>query len=167
MQDMVEHVAILEQLASHGDRCTEFGVRIPDGTSSTMALLRGTRHSLISYDIQWCDCREPEDLARRSGKHFQFIRQSSLEAVIAPTDLLMIDSLHTYEQLRDELARHHDKVDRYIVMHDTTLFGLHGEDGKAPGLQAAIGEFLHAQPEWQFLLYRPECCGLTVLERQL
>jgi hypothetical protein len=54
---------------------------------------------------------------------FETIQYDSAKVDIEPTDLLFIDSKHTNKHLRAELSRHKDKVRKYIIFHDTTLFG--------------------------------------------
>lgn len=80
------------------------------------------------------------------------------------TDLLMIDSLHTYAHAAAEMAMHHHRVRRYIVLHDTETFGQRGEDGGL-GLWPAVEEFLAVHPEWRIRNRFYHDNGLTVLER--
>ena len=78
---------------------------------------------------------------------------------------MFIDTLHDYEQLREELRLHAGKARRYVVLHDTTTFGERGETPGHRGLWPAVEEFLAlgAVPP-----QRPPRCennhGLTVLE---
>jgi hypothetical protein len=166
MQDMVEHSAYLAELASGCEVVVEFGVRAPDDTSSTMSLLRGAKRRLVSYDIEHCGVDAVVRLARELGKEFEFKRANSLEVWIEGCELLMIDSLHTYKQLKEELLRHHNRVAKYIVMHDTELFGYVGEDERHPGLQLAVAEFMVAYPSWILHSHTRKGCGLTVLEKK-
>jgi hypothetical protein len=48
---------------------------------------------------------------------------------IEETDLLFIDSLHTYKRMTFELETFAPKVKPYIVAYDTTLYSSRGEDG--------------------------------------
>ena len=84
---------------------------------------------------------------------------------IDETDLLFIDTLHNYAQLRSELAKHSGQVRRYIVLHDTETFGFKDELGLGPGLQQAIDEFLAANNSWRLRNKYTNNNGLTVLER--
>ncbi len=160
--DMHFHLPYLTDIAI-GQRVVEFGVRT--GVSTT-ALLHGRPLWLQSYDIERCaGIDELEQSARSGGYDWTFHEESSLWADIPECDVLLIDSLHTYQQLRLELARHACAVGELIVMHDTSTYGQVSEDGSAPGLQAAIDEFLACHREWALARYEPECNGLTTLRR--
>lgn len=90
---------------------------------------------------------------------------------IEPTDLLFIDTLHVYDQLKKELDRHAACVRQFIIMHDTTTFGEIGEpiDGSpnARGLWPAIEEFLESHCDWQLRERFTNNNGLTVLSRSV
>jgi hypothetical protein len=45
---------------------------------------------------------------------------------IEPTDLLLIDTLHVYEQLQAELRRHAGQVRKYVVLPGTGTHGFQG-----------------------------------------
>src|SRR5690606_17982962 len=85
-------------------------------------------------------------------------------AAIDETDLLFIDTQHTYQRMAMELATFGPRVKRYIVAHDTKLHGEKGEDG-GPGLLPALREFMAAHPEWSVIYHTNEQYGLTVLSR--
>ena len=63
-------------------------------------------------------------LAGRTDFHFTVGDTKAID--IEETDLLFIDTLHTYDQLAAELARHGMKARRWIVLHDTTTFATNG-----------------------------------------
>lgn len=160
---MNEHCPVLRRLAAQCQHVTEFGVR---GGVSTVALLAGIAEAggvLRSYDNNPC-----KGVAERIGAlapgHFQFIVGSSLEVTIEPTDLLMIDTVHTGNHLFRELTRHQEKVGRWIVMHDTVEYGWHGDDG-GEGLYSALGRFLLEFPWWRVQEHHTNLHGLTVLVR--
>ena len=95
-----------------------------------------------------------------------YIKANVLDIEISETDLLFIDTLHTYSQLAKELALHSSKVKKYIVLHDTYTFGLSGEDPRdKKGLLTAVIEFLINSPNWKFKMFKTNNNGLTVLER--
>jgi hypothetical protein len=78
--------------------------------------------------------------------------------------MLFIDTRHTRDQLVAELARHAGKVSRWIVLHDTQIFGEKGEDG-GPGLLVGLREFMTAHPEWSVIYHTQANNGLTVISR--
>lgn len=120
--------AHIETLYNYGKMCrhiTEMGVR---SVSSTWAFLYSNPQKLISYDIvKHPNVLEVEDIAKRNGLNFTFIESDVLKVEIEETDLLFIDTLHTYNQLISELELHSDKAQKYIILHDTTTFGTKDE----------------------------------------
>ena len=152
--DISLHLPALRKLAEACQHVTEFGVR---SGCSTIALLVGCK-AVHSYDI--IDCRAVVECP-----YWQFIQASSLAVEIEPTDLLFVDSAHTYSQLSQELKLHAGHVRKWIALHDTETYGHNGDDGSAPGLLAAVAEFLEQNPEWKQLSHEPACNGFTVLER--
>jgi cephalosporin hydroxylase len=169
--DIVDHIPRMNELAQECNHITECGVRF--GTSSAAWL-----HSsavLRSYDIEISpEARAMFDAAKAAGRNAILMQKSSIEIdEPEPTDLLFLDTDHTYGLLRRELALWHLHVRKYIVLHDTTTYAyvdqntLYGpmmpEDKQ--GLWPAVEEFLAEHPEW-FVKERYEHCnGLTVLAR--
>jgi len=167
--DIHEHLDVLRELSAKCEHVTEFGLRTG---MSTIALLAGQPKTLISWDINPLSVvsQHVANLVMVAGKtSFQPRVGSTLDVTIEPTDLLFIDTLHTYKQLRDELWRHAhpetSKVKRYLVFHDTSTFGFEGEDGTQPGLRGAIRWFQkNAFPLWRLAEDRQNNNGLVVLE---
>lgn len=161
--DMVEHMPTLKTYACEASTIVEFGV---DDCTSTWALLAGLPEQLTSYDpIRKPEVDEVVRVTAQSGVRFHFVQGSSLNAVFKTSDLLFIDSLHTYEQLRAELQLHAANVAKYIILHDTTLFADKDETYSGRGLWPAIEEFLAGHPEWRIKERYTNCHGLTVLQR--
>lgn len=158
--DIAEHLATLHGLAKECSHVTELGTHIGH---STTAFLAARPAVLVCYDL----VRQPavDVLARASqGTYFQFWQKDSLQASIDPTDLLFIDTLHDYDQLRAELLRHAGQVRRYIVLHDTATFGVEGETPGHRGLWPAVQEFC-SLGVWRVKDQWHNNNGLTVLER--
>jgi hypothetical protein len=167
--DIVEHLELLSRLSSLCDHVTEFGVRTGN---STVALLYGRPRAVVSYDILPCiNGQEIAAAAEEAGIEFAFRQESSLSAEIEPTDLLFIDTLHTFTQLTGELRNHAGKVRRFIAFHDTTTFGDQDEQPVPPGTNEAVGlwpaisRFLKSSPAWELKFYATNNNGLTVLNR--
>lgn len=152
--DINEHLPTLRRYADECDHVTEFGVR---GCVSLHAFLASKASKVVAYDIA--------DVAVPACDKLTFINADVLTVEICLTELLFIDTLHTYAQLSAELARHSPQVLDYIVMHDTTMFGDAGEDG-GRGLNVAISEFLAENPEWSECYRSHANNGLTILERK-
>lgn len=168
--DINEHMPTLLDYAERCPRVTEFGVG-----RSTWAFLHARPKRMRSYDVRSADdqthntdvtMRYAMQVARDAGVDFVFESVSSLEVTIDETDLLFIDTLHTFEQLRAELARHAPATRRYVVMHDTTAFADQGENWAPPGLWQAVEEYLREHPEWRLLARLTNNNGLTILKRE-
>jgi hypothetical protein len=161
--DINQNLHILYDLAKECETVIEMGVRT--GVSTRAFLNTGV--SLISFDIVKND--EVEilfRLAKSKGKNAQYVIDDVLKIEIQETDLLFIDTLHTYEQLSQELKLHGNKAQKYLAFHDTHTFGLSGEVGNdRRGLLPAIMEFLSKNPHWKVKTHRMNNNGMTVLER--
>lgn len=179
------HLPTLRKYATHCERVTEFGVQ--SGLSTT-AFLSAWPHFLTSYDIVFdmrlLDLLGVGEFRAAYSTDFTWIFEptvwrynlaSSLKVEIAQTDLLFIDTVHTYLQLRDELHLHNAKVKKWIILHDTESFGDFSEGWQnieqpsieqKQGLKFAIREFLDTHLDWQIKEHSPINNGLTVLERR-
>ncbi len=161
--DIGEHLGTLARLAAECGHVTELGTR---GGLSTTALLYAWPETLITYDLDYQhDLGHLEQAAREMGVEFEAVHADVLAVEIEKTDLLFIDTLHTYDQLRQELALHADKVRKYLVFHDTTTYGFRGEADGTVGLWPAITEFLSDHSEWELAEKHEHNNGLTVLQR--
>ena len=163
--DINEHLPMLYFLAQQCDHVTEFGVRTGASTLAFLHGLQGRPATLRSYDIN--DQYGVQDsLTRWTRVEWTFSICSTLSITrIEPTDLLFIDTLHNYDQVRQELALHGDQAKRWIAFHDTETFGTVGDDG-GRGINQAITEWLEAKPEWRIVYRTHRNNGLTVIERQ-
>lgn len=162
--DINEHVSILKELCDRVESVTEFGVRTG---VSTRALLMSSAKKIRSYDL-YIDQPTAElfDLVK-DKKDARYEIGNSLTIDIEPTDLLFIDTDHTYEQVKRELHRHSAKVNKYICFHDTHSYGIHVNDPhNNPGILPAILEFMEEHPEWKVDYFTTKNNGFTVLKRE-
>lgn len=158
--DVNEHLPLLRSLAEQCRHVTEFGTR---RGNSTVAFLAAQPEQLICYDLGHLPAARK--LSRLRGRtNLRLIDANVLEVEIEGTDLLFIDSRHTFEQLSAELRLHGDKARRFIVLHDTTKYGVIGEDGSL-GLWPAVRWFLSRGAEWSIREIRTNNNGLVVLRR--
>jgi len=163
---IVEHLPTLKRLASECDYVVEMGIGM---IVSTWALLAGKPKSLISYDIHHPNIHgrtldDVEKASAESGIIFKFIQKDTSKIEIDECDFLFIDSLHTYDHLKEELKLHPSKVKKYIAFHDTVTFGKIGENG-GEGLTKAIEEFMEENTEWKVKETFVNNNGLLVIER--
>jgi hypothetical protein len=163
--DINEHLPMLYFLAQQCDHVTEFGVRTGASTLAFLHGLQGRPATLRSYDIN-DQFGVQELLTRWTRVEWTFSICSTLSiSRIEPTDLLFVDTLHNYDQVRQELALHGEAARRWIVFHDTETFGVTGDDG-GRGINQAIDEWLQAKPEWRIVYRTHRNNGLTVIEHQ-
>ena len=151
--DNNEHCPKLYELAKECKHITEFGVMFG---RSTVSFLAARPDILISYDIKKQEIvNQIENLANEERVCFVFKLADSRTINIEETDLLYIDTEHSYEQLKVELNRHGNRARKYIILHDTASF---------PDMWPAVEEFLE-QGVFQIKEVFVNNNGLTVLER--
>jgi len=164
--DINEHLPTLKKYADECEHITEMGVR---WVVSTYALLMGKPKKLISYDINGIQWESIAEMVKNDTK-FEFKVANTLDLEIEETDLLFIDTLHNYNQLKGELEIHSNKARKYIIFHDTTSFEWIGEsyNGKVDeiGLWPAIEEFLESNPNWELHERYTNNNGLTILKKK-
>jgi hypothetical protein len=85
-------------------------------------------------------------------------------AEIDETDMLFVDQWHTADQVMTGLPRLAAKVSRWIVMHDTQVYGEKGVEGQ-PGLLVGLRQFMRQHPEWSVIYHSTVNNGLSVLSR--
>jgi len=160
-RDIREHCPTLVDYAKQCRHVTEMGTR---WGASTLAFLYAQPEHLVCYD--WKKHANVNRIAKLAGNtNFTFHESSTLEVEIEPTDLLFLDTLHTYTQLKAELNLHSDKAKKYIIMHDTVKFGKKGQREGERGLEPAWTEFLKTSDCWELHEHYTNNNGLTILSR--
>lgn len=166
--DINEHLPVLREYAEKCDTITEMGVRF---VVSTYAFAIANPKKIVSIDIIHPNdyterygvsssyrLKEIEDHCTDNNIIFQFIKGDTKSIEIEETDLLFIDTLHTYEQLKAELNLHSNKVKKYIILHDTFSC--------ARELIPALNEFLKDNNNWSIHKVYENNNGLTILEKK-
>lgn len=155
--DINQHIEIMHKYANECEHITEFGVRTG---VSTWAWLASKAKTVRCFDIQNVsnNLKFHYESAKETKKDFTFtcVDTAADKLDIEETDLLFIDTNHTYEQCSKELKIHGHKVRKYLVFHDTTL---------CPDLNKAIDEFLKDNLNWKVKEIFTNNNGLTVLEK--
>ncbi len=180
------HLPTLRKYAEQCNKVTELGVQ---GGVSTTAFLAAQPQVVHSYDIKFDLCLlnligagtvvgafSTDFTMVFNDTVWKYFLADSIKIEIGQTDLLFIDTLHTYIQLREELAMHHSKVNKWIILHDTESYGEHSEGWQdivnpsaeqVAGLNRAIKEFIDENyKQWKELEVFKINNGLTVLERR-
>ncbi len=155
--DINQHIETMHKYANECNHITEFGVRTG---VSTWAWLASRAQVIRCFDIQNVsnNLKFHYESAKETKKDFTFtcVDTAADKLDIEKTDLLFIDTNHTYEQCSKELKIHSHKVNKYLMFHDTTL---------CPELNKAIEEFLKDNLNWKVKEIFTNNNGLTVLEK--
>ena len=178
ISDINEHLETFKKYSEECDVVIEMGVR---GIISTWAFMIGKPKKMISIDITHPsefggNIEEVYRLAEENNIEYEFRLADTLTCNIEDCDLLFIDTWHDYLQLKKELHRHHDKVKKYIIFHDTVSFGFRNENpyknyneeqeyNLPKGLISAINEFCLANPNWYIHERFANNNGITILKR--
>lgn len=185
--DIFEHVSVLHDLSIQCTIVTEIGLRT---MNSTWGILQGLSenpsnncvYTGIDLDIPPADIfNRAKSLAERNNIKFNFVHANDMDIDIDPTELLFIDSMHTYCHLTYELEKFCGKVSKFIAMHDTDepwgfiddFQQYHGDKSEYPdsidktkaGLWQAVLDFLDRHPEWILQERRTNNHGFTILKR--
>jgi hypothetical protein len=183
--DIQEH---LKTLRLYGEKCnhiTECGVRmVVSSYAFAMALKGKTPNKFVQVDLQSNARIEAfKEECKAEGVFVIFYQQNDLECPLEQTDLLFLDTWHVYGHLKLELARWHPYVNKYIIIHDTTIDAEMGEsirmgadiaklssitklpvDEIKKGIWPAIEKFVQKNP-WRIRERFTNNNGLTVLEK--
>lgn len=179
---ITDHLPTLRYYAGRCSVAGEFGVK--RGASSS-ALLMGAS-VVYSWDIkETAEARHLETLAGQRWHYAIGDSRSIPKEHFPPMELLFIDSLHTYAQVRAELNRAMDHVSKYLIFHDTVTFGSVGaqeETGQQQwnysehhgqsvpmehlGIMPAILEFMSQRPQWRVLQHDANSHGLLILRNE-
>jgi len=177
--DINEHLETLYNLGKECSHITEMGVR---WVSSTWPLVYSNPKKIISYDIVTNpNIIEVINLCNEYSVDYSFQEKDVLQLEIEPTELLFIDTLHTYNQLIKELEIHSNKVSKYIVLHDTEFFGrvdevvyehasnfVKNNPITKQGLMTAVEDFLSTTlgQSWEIYKIYENNNGLTILKNK-
>jgi hypothetical protein len=164
-RDLDQHMPKLRELASQSERVTDISGR----KESFIAFAAAVPRTLVSHNLEWNDplAERAASLAKAAGSDVAADAMATDEVEsIVPTDLLFIDTKHTGAQFAKELAKWAANVSRFIVRHDTQVFGDRGEDN-AWGLLWTIRDFVESDDNPWFVAWHTETqYGLTVLGRR-
>ena len=167
--DINEHLPILKKYGEKCSHITEMGIR---KIVSTWAFVFSKPKNLICIDIKHPSYfgatekfNQLVDECILNNINFKFIQADTLKINIENTDLLFIDTLHNYEQIKIELLKHNKNVNKFIIFHDTVSFGTKNETGHGKGILLAINEFLDENKNWKIIEDLKNNNGLMVLEK--
>jgi hypothetical protein len=157
--DLNVHLPKLFDLAKECPRILEIATR----NQSTVAFLHAKPQNLASLNSAKGNDPVLDALESRAGESTLAIAKADCMAYEPEeVDLLFIDEGHTADRVYAQLDRFGTKTTRYIVLHDTVVFGESGENG-GPGILPAVRRWLKEHPEWSVIYHTREQHGLTVL----
>ena len=177
--DINEHLETIYNFSNECSHITEMGVR---WVSSTWPMLLSKPKKMISYDIvKHPQIEEVINLAKEYNIDYSFEIKDVLNIEIESTELLFIDTLHTYNQLINELTLHSSMVSKYIILHDTEHFGrldetiyshasdkIKSQQKTKQGLMTAVEDFLKTDSGqyWEIFQIYDNNNGLTILKNK-
>jgi hypothetical protein len=173
------HLRYLQNVAMVVDTVVELGVK--RGTSSSA--LCWCKKRLTSYDIKITP--QARKLQQLIGPRWDLREENTLHVRpedVPEHDVLFIDSLHTYNQVKGELETFAPKTKEAIIFHDTITFATKGADGESGtylpqpenradfdqdshGIRLAIDEFMIATARWVLFRHVPIGHGLLTLRK--
>lgn len=188
--DINEHIETLYEYTKECESVIELGVR---GIVSSWAFLKGLINNQKQHRrLLSCDLNRPSNiddlalLSKRSNVLFEFHEGNDLDLDLLDKrfDLLFIDTFHVYGQMKRELQKFAASINKYIIMHDTTVDAFNGEcirmgydveklsvETNIPreellmGIMPAIYEFLQQNHHWIIHEIKENNNGLLVLKR--
>lgn len=184
--DIYEHLPTLYEYGKLCNHITECGVRgVVSSYAFANALKDKPENKLVQIDLATNDnIINFQTECKDENVNVVFHQESDLTCPLEQTDLLFIDTWHVYGHLKRELNRWNSYVNKYIIMHDTTVDEWLGEtirigwspeeqseqtgipvDEITKGVWPAIDEFLKSHPEWVIKERYYNNNGLTILER--
>ena len=166
--DINEHLPTLKKYASECSHVTEMGVR---SIVSTYGLLAGRPDKMVSIDMTHPafaggDHKLLTSVIEEAGINYSFVLGDTRQIEIEETELLFIDTHHSYGQLQAELAKHGSMVSKYIILHDTQTYGFTDMGNlRGRGLMPAVYEYIELHSEWSIIEHFDNNNGLTVIAR--
>jgi len=165
VSDVFLHCPMIKELASRCQHVTELGL---NSLGICVSVMAGQPSTFIAYGKNKEKVDEiikeiPDDVGRT---HLKIRAGDSLKIQIEETEMLIIDTYHTYSQLNNELLKHAGNATKYIVIISSYAFALRGEDGSSPGVMDAVVEFVAKNDRWEIIYNERKNNGMLVLQRE-
>jgi hypothetical protein len=168
--DINQHLEILKKYSSECDSVCEFGIREIVSTWAVIDGLKpGTKYTGIDlYESN--NLKDVADYAKTKDIDFTFKEISTLSnELTVECDFLFIDTLHTYEQVSQELTKHGNSPSKYLGFHDVVTFAYRDEvptNNPITGLLPGIFKFMIDNPHWSIDYFAEYNNGLMILKRK-
>ena len=187
--DINEHLPTLCKYSKECETVIECGVR---GCVSSWSLVNGLlnnnkeKKKILLNDKVECDINELLNETKDLAIEINYEWKNNLELNLDHNyDMIFIDTWHIYGHLKRELSKFSPFINKYILMHDTTIDEIDGETIRCGwnaedqsketgysveeircGLGKAVSEFLEGNSDWELLEKFTNNNGLTVLKRK-
>lgn len=164
VSDVFMHCPTIREFSRRCESVTELGL---NSSGVCIAALAGQPPKYIGYGkdkkhVEVLAGKLPEDVGKT---HVRLRVGDSLKIQIQPTELLILDTYHSYTRLKQELLKHAGNVTRYLMIVNSYAFAVRGEDGASPGIMDAVAEFLKDHKRWSIVHNETKNNGLLVLQR--
>lgn len=156
----VEYHSVIKNLMEECDSFTEFGMC--QGPSIAAAMLTNPK-KVRGYDVtfKWFGPAKSffESYAKEHNIDFVAFETDTAKCkTIDETDMLHIDSKHTYKHATAELKRHAPQVRKYILLHDTT---------QRPEVYKAVQDYIkNVDNSWKIIKRSEVGVGYTIMKRE-
>lgn len=166
--DINEHLFTLYLLACECDTILELGMRT---ARSTNAFVMAKPKKIVSIDLELIPeaVSQIQLLANELKVDFTAIESDCLaidKKMIGLFDMVFFDTYHSQEQLESELLLYGQFAQKYIVIHDTIINGMMGEDN-TKGILPAIRNFIkQTKQHWELAMHYTNNNGLAVYKRK-
>tara|TARA_R110000765_G_scaffold288759_4_gene384972 strand:+ start:4330 stop:6237 length:1908 start_codon:yes stop_codon:yes gene_type:complete len=160
-RDLEQHMDFLKEISSKCSHVTEISKR----KESLVALAAGKPKKIVSYNTEGNHpiIEQVEKVLPEIQMKLSSLPSSEIET-IEKTDLLFIDTIHTYDEMMNELNKFAPMVKRFIVARGTQSNGEIGEDG-GRGILHALRLFMQENPKWSIIEHHEQQYGISVLAR--
>lgn len=174
-RDLDKHMPKLRELASGCNRILELSHRRESTVAFAAGLMEDTSAEklLMSFNPETSPViKFLADQDSNNGGNFGLMQQAVNPADVSLSesddtfDLLFINFKHTYSAVKKVLDEYSASVGRYIVIHNSQIYGDRGED-QGPGILKAFREFMTAHPEFSVIYHTNVQYGLTVLSNHI
>lgn len=161
-RDFNQHMPKLRELADDCDTVVDISLR----QESFIALAASKAKRVFSYSNEFLfPAQKVLDLKGKDASRLRIDPATVID--IPPCDLLFLNTRHTADQVYRELRFFSPIVKRYIVLHNTQIYGERGEghsdQAQVAGILVAVRKFLRDNPVWSVVYHTQDQYGLTVL----
>lgn len=171
VSDINQHLEVLREYAAKCDHVTEVRSRWSD---ATWALLAAKPDVMVTYDFldpSLFNINLDEVKLTASSICLDYthkVTNTSQPQDIDATDLIFIDTEHTFKGAIIDLMHYERYVRKYMILAKTEVYAYIDEvltDTERLGMMTAIEEFLSRYPTWRVKEFRRNNFGMTILER--